>query len=227
MCVIVVQEGKFPGWDIMKNCWDKNPDGAGYMFQIDGQVHLSKGYMSFETLKRSVMASVPDYKHATIVYHFRIATHGTVTPNNTHPYPYSNVVEHMRALELRCGLGVAHNGMISKIDAASQRKEDISDTAQFILEHYKEDIKLSSIIKAFQRETERSRSRFAILTGTKVFTSGKFYNIAGCKFSNFYSHTPTITYPKSQVSYQTLPWEAYGFYDKKPGYADKREDDEE
>ena len=45
-------------------------------------------------------------------YHFRISTQAGVSPEMTHPFPLSNRPARLRKLDLRCRVGVAHNGVI-------------------------------------------------------------------------------------------------------------------
>ena len=194
MCVIIVQKDKFPGWEIMKNCWDRNPHGAGYMYQDDGKVIISKGYTTFADFKTSV-ESIPDYDKRPLVYHFRIATHGTVVPENTHPFPVSSNVNHLKALDLKCACGIAHNGIINfkSYNEKERKKYSLSDTGQFIREITKMSKTNNSISKRklmayLEFESKISGSKFAMMDGKNVYTFGNFYEIEGCLFSNNHSH---------------------------------------
>jgi len=85
MCVILSATNvreilKLPLHDI----WTSNPDGAGIGYRtVDGKPHCIKGLMNFKALKRALKELPP---HVQIVVHCRIATHGAVTKENTHPF---------------------------------------------------------------------------------------------------------------------------------------------
>ena len=113
MCVIIyVPKGACIGRKKLKQCWEANPHGAGMMYPVDGNLIIKKGLMTFE----SVMEEYIQIRgKVDVVLHFRIATHGTISPENTHPF------------EVLPGLGVAHNGIIEGIP----REENESDTAAF------------------------------------------------------------------------------------------------
>lgn len=50
MCVILVKEKgiELPTKKVLKCCWERNPDGAGFMFNDYGKVIIMKGFMTFE-----------------------------------------------------------------------------------------------------------------------------------------------------------------------------------
>ena len=200
MCVIVVQKNKFPGWDVLKNCWEHNPDGAGYMYRKNDSIVISKGYNNFEDFKRSV-ESIKDYKNVPIVYHFRIATHGTVVPENTHPFPLTNKVKNLKALDLTCPCGIAHNGIINgnMYDNQERLRYNLSDTGQFIREITNMATKdgyisKNSILTQLRVENKLSGSRFVMFDKKDLYMIGKFYEIDGCWYSNNHSHTPIVRY---------------------------------
>src|SRR5690554_2293587 len=125
MCVIAVKPKgiELPTEEKLKSMWDTNSDGAGYMFNMDGKVHIKKGFMKFEDFKASIdntyrmlTNKAINAQDVAFIYHFRIATHGTVLPQNTHPYPISDNIVDLGALEIETDMSMAHNGVISKID---------------------------------------------------------------------------------------------------------------
>lgn len=119
MCIIVYKPvNQLVPLKTLKDCWDGNKDGAGLMFAEDGQLKIAKGFMDWKRFKKYYnrfgeerMLSVP------MVFHFRIATHGSVGPANCHPFKVHN------------DLWFAHNGIISAVDVPKDR--DISDTEAF------------------------------------------------------------------------------------------------
>ena len=50
MCIIVYkpQNTKFPSENTLRECFQNNDDGAGFMFSSNNVVHIKKGFMTFE-----------------------------------------------------------------------------------------------------------------------------------------------------------------------------------
>jgi hypothetical protein len=130
MCVIAVSEKgcKQPTKETLQTCFRNNPHGAGYMFARDGIVTIHKGFMTFEDFWQAVKS-----EHFTpadpVVYHFRISTQAGVNPEMTHPFPLSRNLNHMKALDLTCSVGIAHNGIIP---CTTERNSEYSDTVLYI-----------------------------------------------------------------------------------------------
>lgn len=134
MCVICYKPAgaKFPTKNQYKTMFRQNPDGAGYMFRRDGGdvVTIRKGYMSYSSFRQALSAEKLTAADS-VVFHFRIATHGGVTPEMTQPFPLSNKKSALTAHSYHCDVGVAHNGIISLCGDARK----LSDTAQFISQY--------------------------------------------------------------------------------------------
>ena len=49
MCIIACKPAgvQMPGDKILDNMWLANHDGAGFMYNHDGRVHMEKGFMKF------------------------------------------------------------------------------------------------------------------------------------------------------------------------------------
>jgi len=188
MCIICVsKKGVYqPGEYYIRNMFMRNPHGAGYMYARDGKVHISKGYMDVDEFLLAV-ASEGFTDEDAVVYHFRISTQAGVNPYMTHPFALSNRLEHMKALEVTCPCGVAHNGII-RLTSDPTNKE-YSDTALFITQY------LSNIIrnprdlhsrKVLNQVWDLAQSKFAIMDGSGyVATVGEFINRFGLLFSNY------------------------------------------
>ncbi|XUX01223.1 MAG: hypothetical protein TUN42_04335 [Dehalogenimonas sp.] len=114
MCVIIVKPRKtcLPKLSVLKQCWTSNGDGAGIMYNTSVGIIISKGFMRFDDLVAALKA-IPNPVDKNIVIHMRVATHGTVCPENTHPFPASTDVSDLKALGIVCRTGIAHNGVIS------------------------------------------------------------------------------------------------------------------
>lgn len=130
MCIICASPKGIPQptTDRIKTMFDRNPHGAGYMVARDGKVTIHKGFMDLDDYLRQIRseAFTPD---DAVVYHFRISTQAGVTPAMTHPFPLSKEAAHLKALDIDCPCGVAHNGIIQM---TSSKHPTMSDTALFI-----------------------------------------------------------------------------------------------
>jgi hypothetical protein len=130
MCVICVKpKGKaFPTTEKLLKMYSTNDDGAGFMFMRDNKVKIQKGFMSYKSFRKALRrADLTD--DDVVVMHFRIATAGSISPSNTHPFPISSEVKELQSRNIETDLGIAHNGILS---CGGDKKEDLSDTQTFI-----------------------------------------------------------------------------------------------
>jgi hypothetical protein len=120
MCVIVYKPaGKTIGRDILKLCWDKNPDGGGLMYALNGRLKIIRGMMDWGKYEEILDDKIGDMiESVPMIFHFRIATHGSVKPANCHPFVVNK------------GIAMAHNGVLTCVDVP--KNEDVSDTEMFI-----------------------------------------------------------------------------------------------
>ena len=166
MCVIAYKplNVAFPEERILKNCFENNPDGAGFMYSFEGSVHIHKGYDTFEAFYKALnKAREKTGDKVPYVMHFRIATQG-YEKTMTHPFPLSSKMDNLKKLRGKCSIGVAHNGII---DLTSDGSRSYSDTMKFITDY------LSLIIRGYDWDKDErtctlienliSGSRLAIL----------------------------------------------------------------
>lgn len=132
MCVIICKPkgAAMPSQDTLLACWMENPHGAGYAICRAGETatELHKGFMDYYDLCYSLDAEniQPD---DLVILHFRIATAGKIDGPTCHPFPVSDSVKALRALDLYSDRIVAHNGIID-----NNPPELLSDTQKFILQ---------------------------------------------------------------------------------------------
>jgi len=135
MCIIVYKPKRvpMPSLEIMTNCFKANPDGAGFMYRADDMIHISKGYMTLELLLAGLerTAETVNLKATDVVIHFRISTHGSVVPENCHPFPLSNDSSDLKALDIVCPRALAHNGILHEYGEFTNGETDMSDTMYF------------------------------------------------------------------------------------------------
>lgn len=127
MCIILTCDaGIRPDSDTLETCWRGNPDGAGFAYATGESVEISKGYMTYSGLHdalRTVPVDVP------LIIHFRIGTSGGYGPEVTHPYPVTDDLDALHALDVSCPVALAHNGILPyDTDDAS----GVSDTVAYV-----------------------------------------------------------------------------------------------
>lgn len=142
MCIIAYKplNVAFPEEYILQTCFDNNDDGAGFMYAFNGEVHIHKGYETFEKFMAALnKARAITGDKVPYVMHFRIATQG-YERTMTHPFPLSSKMDNLKRLHYKCSIGVAHNGIL---DITSDGAKTYSDTMKFITDY------LSNIIQSY------------------------------------------------------------------------------
>jgi predicted glutamine amidotransferase len=133
MCIIAIKPAgtHLPATTTIENMWYNNPDGAGFMYAKDGNVHIEKGFMTLKDFKAALkqLEKSIDVVNTPIVLHFRITTHGETSPGNCHPFPVSEKLPLLRMTKCKAPLAVAHNGIVD----IKPSKKDISDTMEYIM----------------------------------------------------------------------------------------------
>lgn len=133
MCVIAIKPVgiELPAKNIIRNMWDNNYDGGGFMYAMNGQVHINKGFMKLRHFNKALRSMDKKYntKNISMILHFRIGTHGKNSPENTHPFPVSGNINDLRKLNFKTDLAVAHNGVIN----IKPSIKGISDTMEYII----------------------------------------------------------------------------------------------
>ena len=189
MCIICVSPARTrqPSISQIRTMFRNNPHGAGYMYAREGSVHIHKGFMDIDSFLSAVKAEHFTAKDS-VVYHFRISTQAGINPSMTHPFPLSNQREVMKALDVHCGVGIAHNGIIRL--TSDPNEKEYSDTAIFIADYLSQIIgSPSDLHDPDVLETIRCLigSKMAILDGSGyIATVVQFFNERGLLYSNLY-----------------------------------------
>lgn len=134
MCIIVykIAGKKIPSREILKNCFNNNNDGAGYMYADNGAVTIKKGFFDFNDFYNQLKADAKKYdlRNKALVLHFRIGTSGGLTKNKTHPFILTNkskLINKYNGDAITCNAGVVHNGVLHNYVYGG-----LSDTQNFI-----------------------------------------------------------------------------------------------
>lgn len=132
MCIIVYKrEGlQFPDEHTLRNCFNANRDGAGYMYRYKDKIHIRKGFFTFAEFYKDLDAvdkKIGLLEH-DVVLHFRIGTSGKIDAGRCHPFPISRDIRDLTSKIITCDRAMAHNGIISQLSA---KGTDLSDTMYF------------------------------------------------------------------------------------------------
>jgi len=189
MCVICIKKKgvRMPTESEIKDMWARNPDGAGFMYARDGELHIDKGYMSLPAFMEALEAA--EIKESEpLILHFRISTQGGVNPGMCHPFPVSKRYADMDELESSPEIGIAHNGIIQRCCKANCK---YSDTALFVTRYVSELIRKPSDLNKYALLEAISalapNNRFALMNAKgKIATIGAFEQMDGLLYSNTY-----------------------------------------
>ena len=125
MCIIFSKPAgvAFPSIVTLRACWERNPHGAGFAVATGKHVYIRKGFMTWDEFATIDFDRLADH---ACVFHFRYATHGSVSPGNCHPFP---VTGNLKRTDATVDVAVAHNGVIL---GQQTSKKDYSDTMCYV-----------------------------------------------------------------------------------------------
>lgn len=197
MCIIAVKPYGVSNLDMdtLKNCFENNPDGAGYAFSLknDKAVTWKKGFMSWKAFENSFTESILNrhkLEDLQLLLHFRITTHGGTRPENTHPFPVSNIDKRITSLKGRTDVVCAMNG-ITQIDIP--KKSTFSDTMQYVKDvlYFPYSLRADFFrTKEFPDFIKKSGAKWAIMDTKSIETFGEFNTDEGWTYSNYsYSYS--------------------------------------
>lgn len=197
MCVIIAKDknDRLPNVKELKQCFDYNNDGAGFMYTDNGKVIIDKGYMNWNSFIKhfnKLVTKYDDFDGKALVIHFRIGTGGGNNVHNTHGYPLTNNIDEMQKTYNTCSIGLMHNGIISDY---TPKEDYYNDTQEFIKDFV---YNLKNFDEEFYKRRyfrdmilDNSHSKWAILDkDDNLYTIGTFSKENGLAFSNL-NHKPT------------------------------------
>lgn len=184
MCIIIFKpkNRKMPSDDIVKRCFESNPNGAGIMYRdANNQIIIKKGFMDIDSLLNGIaeIKESIDLKKTDVCLHFRISTTGSTIPANCHPFPLSNDISDLKVLSIIADRAIAHNGILNDYSNLHNAETDLSDTMYFAkMLSGVNDRFLQNVISA-----HAINSRFVLMTNKKTLTWG-LINDKGLFYSN-------------------------------------------
>lgn len=183
MCIVIIKRKNVdtPTKDVINTCFENNSDGAGIMYLTNDGVKISKGFMSLVKLNK-YLDKKNFTKKDTVIYHFRLATHGLTAKGQTHPFPISEIDRDLMSTEITTDLGMAHNGVLS----AMQSDKILSDTMMYtkhILFPIKDMIFTKKMKGLLDKSSVGSRLVFLNKKG-RILTIGNWVQDKGLMYSN-------------------------------------------
>lgn len=227
MCIIIAKEksGRLPSEIELKNSFEYNADGAGFMYVDNGKVIIDKGYMNYNSFinhYNKLLKKYNNFEGKSLVIHCRIGTHGKNNKGNTHPYTITKSPKTLHTRKIKADIGIAHNGIISNYG-----NNKLTDTQEFIAEylyplysHYKEFYKNKYIMDGIEDITN---SKLAILDkNDELYYVGDFIKDKNLLFSNnsYMSYSYTSNWYKDYTQLDDVIEEEYMLPLEKTWYVD-------
>lgn len=188
MCVICVSKKgvRQPNQEELRNMFENNADGVGYMCVRDNKVVITKGFLTLEELT-TALAFENFTANDIVVYHFRKSTQGGIQRELTHPFPLSSNMNNLKKLDVVCDCGVVHNGIITM--TSDSRITEYNDTMKFITDYMSKLIRSSNDLKCKEIQEmilKLTNSKWCMIDKNEnVITIGNFITEkSGLMFSN-------------------------------------------
>ena len=190
MCVAIYKPKRvnLPSLEILKQCWDANPDGAGFALLTGGEraIEIHKGYMTWEQF----VSAYEKYHLADfagdLLLHFRIATHGGISPGLTHPFSLTQDATLLKHPNVLTNYALIHNGMLPF------EPEEGSDTMEFCRRLAPLYQNIPAVFNLIQGMA--GNNKIAVMTREKVHLFGEWETVEGVYFSNRFGDWPEEFY---------------------------------
>jgi predicted glutamine amidotransferase len=220
MCIAVAKPigVDIPSDDILTNCFNNNPDGAGFAFNHNNEVVIRKGYMKLKDFLDAFHKYDEkfNFKNRGVLIHTRITTHGGTNPQMCHPFPINSDEGALKKIEYVSPYAVIHNGIISLTSSEATKKKDMSDTAIFVQKYL---TKIAKNKNWFNNKAnmelvyELIDSKMAVLNGKgKIVMTNGFTEDNGIFYSN-------SSYKENRYK-KLYNWDWYDDYSYDYGYGD-------
>jgi predicted glutamine amidotransferase len=189
MCIAIYKDKGVlpPKKKLLKTCWNKNPDGAGFFIidPVSKQSVVSKGFLTFDEFWW-YWKDAKIRKSDKVGIHFRIGTSGGVTHKQTHPFPITRKTMDMKIIDFVAEDIIMHNGVIGEGEGA------LSDTMKFIRDVITtklETQRIAEVLEFLEQLDGSPRNRFCMVLAGQVYLTGKWITFNGLNFSNdLYGH---------------------------------------
>jgi hypothetical protein len=126
MCIAIALP---PGVKLAKEeaaiCRSRNRDGMGFCYAKDGEIWVKRSMEDFEEFWSCLAYAMENNQESAFLVHFRIATHGSKSVRNCHPFVF-RLGDSERESEV---VAVVHNGVFSSV--SPKHDEDLADSYWF------------------------------------------------------------------------------------------------
>lgn len=194
MCIIAFKpEGtRLPKEKILNNCYYNNSDGVGMAIQRNGKTIINK-FMLLDPFLQYHRDNAR--KEDNILYHFRIATHGKVNLENTHPFIITKDYKEMNQSQSITTKNIlAHNGIITLL-ADNHKTSDSKILARILADKDINDNLFKSEGIRQLIETILETDKLIVMNSEgEYFLIGKWEEAKGIHYSN-------LTYMYKKVYY--------------------------
>ncbi len=183
MCVAIYKpkNANTPSLETLKQCWEANPDGAGFAIRHITEkncIEIRKGFMSWGDFEKAYHDFKLDTYNDDMLLHFRIATSGGVCAGNTHPFPVTPKVQHLKHTDLYTNTALIHNGVLP----LTPDNKQLSDTMGLCQLLSGVTGNLKNAIKLV--EPLIGTNKLALMLPDTVVLAGQWEQIGGVYFSN-------------------------------------------
>jgi predicted glutamine amidotransferase len=191
MCIIIYKPAgtKISKTDV-NNMWNTNPHGAGIAVPNKHKVEVIKGIMQRDELEYLLNQC----DNTALILHMRIATHGSITPTNTHPFP--------------CGKNrvLFHNGVLEHFGVHGTNEESISDSR-----HLAEDLAqllYPAAKRILNTIADSTRNKFILIQDNIITFHGDFTEYKNLRCSNLHFIPIVTSFKTTKVSWND--WNTQG-----------------
>ena len=191
MCIIAVKckGADFAPLSAIKNCVDSNPHGFGMAWNQDGAVKTFRTMDPAEAIARyHTLSTTLDPARTALLFHARIATHGSKKLENCHCWTYGDTV------------AFAHNGILHNIPA----RDDMTDSETFFRDYFipaVEGVDWEYALKLAKAIVAGTHNKLALIDSNGgVWLTGDYVkeSFSGCRGKIYFSNTsyrPRFFYP--------------------------------
>jgi hypothetical protein len=147
--------------EALKNSYENNDDGMGFMFSVNNNIRIYKNLNNFKKFLKVFRKTEKRFLNCGFVLHFRTSTAGATDKKNCHPFMINKSV------------AFCHNGIFTGFD--TNRTIGESDTVKYMeecLKHLPEDFLNNSSIKALILRTCGSSKLVFLRNDGQVYLFG-------------------------------------------------------